>query len=129
MADTNAHHDPLAGLPVEGDGISYQGIWWFAVILALTTITCGVIVWGLFRFMEYRVAESDPARSPVARPAGEAPPGPRLLTDEPANLRTFRQSEDERLASYEWLDKNAGTVRIPIDRAKDLVLERGFPVR
>ena len=27
------------------------------------------------------------------------------------------------------MDKSAGTVRIPIDRAKALLLERGLPVR
>ena len=33
------------------------------------------------------------------------------------------------LTTYGWVDKNAGTVRIPIDRAKELLLERGLPVR
>jgi len=33
------------------------------------------------------------------------------------------------LSTYGWTDKNAGVVRIPIDRAMELQLERGFPTR
>jgi hypothetical protein len=44
-------------------------------------------------------------------------------------LHTFRNAEDKTLENYAWVDKAAGTVRLPIDRAIDLVVERGFPVR
>jgi hypothetical protein len=37
--------------------------------------------------------------------------------------------EDRVLTTYAWVDRNAGTVRIPVDRAKDLALERGLPAR
>ena len=40
-----------------------------------------------------------------------------------------RASETQALSGYAWQDRNAGTVRIPIDRAKDLLLERGLPTR
>ena len=33
------------------------------------------------------------------------------------------------LDSYGWVDKNAGVVRIPIDEAMKLTLERGLPAR
>jgi hypothetical protein len=42
-------------------------------------------------------------------------------------LRSLRQSEEETLSSYGWLDRKAGIARIPIDRAMDLVAERGVP--
>jgi hypothetical protein len=29
--------------------------------------------------------------------------------------------------TYGWIDRNGGVVRLPIDRAMDLVLERGLP--
>ena len=45
------------------------------------------------------------------------------------NLKAFREHEHEVLTTYGWADKSAGVVRIPIDRAKDLLLERGLPVR
>ena len=127
MADTNAHHaDPI---PVEGDGVSYSGIAWFVVILTVTTVFCQLLVWGLFEYMQSRELDRDPARSVVAAPTGTLPPTPNLLTDEPANLKHFRDAEKTALETYGWVDQNAGTVRLPIAKAKELILERGLPVR
>ncbi|MEZ5319201.1 MAG: hypothetical protein R2752_17505 [Vicinamibacterales bacterium] len=130
MADTKSHHaDPLAGLPVQSDDVSFSGIGWFVVILTATTLFCMALVAGMFSIMEHRVASTDPAASPVARPVGTPPPAPNLLTDEPGNLKAFREREDEILTTYGWVDRNAGTVRIPVERAKALLLERGLPTR
>jgi hypothetical protein len=130
MAGTNSHsHDPLAGLPVQSDDVSFSGIVWFVVILTITTLFCAALVGGMFSYMFWSAVESEAPRSTLARPVGTPPPGAVLLTDEPANLRTFRQTEDATLSTYDWIDRNAGTVRIPIDRAKELLLERGLPVR
>ena len=128
MADTKQHH-ATPSLPVEGDGISYSGIVWFVVTLVIVTVVCMVLIWGLFVILERRHVMNDIARSPLAAPQGQLPPAPNLLTDEPANLHQFRQSEDTALATYGWIDKEAGTVRLPIDRAKELLLQRGLPVR
>ena len=56
-------------------------------------------------------------------------PQPRLLVNEPANLAELREHEHAMLTTYGWVDQSAGVVRMPIDRAKELVLERGLPVR
>ena len=37
--------------------------------------------------------------------------------------------EDRALATYGWANRKEGRVRIPIDRAMELQLERGFPTR
>ncbi len=37
--------------------------------------------------------------------------------------------EEQTLSSYDYIDQKAGTVRIPIDRAMDLIAQRGLPVR
>ena len=127
MADTNAHH--AEQIPVEGDGVSYSGIAWFVVILTVTTVFCQLLVWGMFEYMQSREEARDPARSIVAAPTGTLPPTPNLLTDEPANLKHFRDAEKSTMETYGWVDQNAGTVRLPIAKAKELMLERGFPVR
>jgi hypothetical protein len=139
MADTSHLR---ATPPVEGDGISYSGIGWFLVVLTLTTLFCQGIVWGMFEFMEYRVNASDPPRAALAPAQGSPaienghlasgaidPPPPTLLVNEPTVLREFRQAEDKTLSSYAWIDKTAGTVRLPLERAKELVFERGLPIR
>jgi hypothetical protein len=141
MADTKHHAGHAGSGPVEGDGISYRGIVWFIVILTATTIFCQVLVWGLFEWMDAR-AESRDVRRPAVAGAPVAPgivggrlvgdpnrPGPDILVVEPTVLDAFRTTEDAALTTYGWVDQNAGTVRIPIDRAKDLLLERGLPVR
>ena len=139
MADTKHVH---GAAPIEGDGVSYSGIAWFVVILTATTIACQLIVWGAFEFMEWRVARADAARAPLAaeraRPAIDRgrvvtstpeSPQPALLVTEPIALREHRANEASTLSEYSWVDRNAGTVRIPIDRAKTLLIERGLPTR
>ena len=127
MAHTRPLHAPPAPIgPTEGDGISYRGVIWFVVILTVTTLACQGLV---LVFLKYKIGSadrSDAPRAPLALPATHLPPPPNLLTDEPANLRQFRAHEDATLSGYGWVDRNAGTVRIPIDRAKDLLIQRGF---
>ena len=52
-----------------------------------------------------------------------------VLVNEPANLADLHRHEHEMLTTYGWMDRNAGIVRLPIERAKELILERGLPVR
>jgi len=135
MADTK--HSHVGSVPVEGDGISYRGIVWFVLILAATTIVSQILMVIAFKVMEHQANMTDAARSPLATPINQLPPAPNLLYErsdapaqnEPGNLARFRRLEDQKLHTYEWIDQNAGTVRIPIDRAKALILERGLPVR
>jgi hypothetical protein len=48
-------------------------------------------------------------------------PEPRLQIDPGGDLVTMRRAEDVLLRSYGWIDRPSGTVRIPIDRAMDLL--------
>jgi hypothetical protein len=54
-------------------------------------------------------------------------PAPRLEIKPGASLAQLRAAEEADLNSHGWIDRNAGTVRIPIDRAMQLILERGLP--
>ena len=138
MADINhAHAQPTA--PVEEDAVSFRGIFWFVVVLTATTLFCVALVWGLFEFMTWRVQRADAPRPPLAAaPATpsihtgrlttgtEAGPQPGLLVTEPMVLREFRDQEQRLLTTY-GVDPMTGAVRIPIERAKALALEHGFP--
>jgi hypothetical protein len=53
--------------------------------------------------------------------------GPRLEVDPSEALRSRREREKELLTSYGWVDRERGVVRIPIERAKELLVERGLP--
>ena len=56
-------------------------------------------------------------------------PQPRLETNETREINTFRLQEEQTLHSYGWVDQQAGVVRIPIDRAMELLAQRGLPTR
>ena len=56
-------------------------------------------------------------------------PAPRLQPQPFKDVYVLRGEEAARLSSYGWVDKQGGVTRIPIDRAMELMLQRGFPVR
>jgi hypothetical protein len=57
------------------------------------------------------------------------PPEPRLQTTAPLDLKSYRNGQEKTLEGYGWVDSQAGVVRIPVDRAMDLLLQKGYPVR
>jgi hypothetical protein len=57
------------------------------------------------------------------------PPEPRLQVTAPKDLKQYKGAQDKVLNNYGWVDQQAGIVRIPIERAMDILLQRGFPVR
>ncbi len=80
------------------------------------------IVWILFQY-----AETRPGVSPFYN-SRELPPTPRLQVDPSVDLDQIRQSQNELLNSYGWADQATGKVRVPIDRAMDMLIERKLPV-
>jgi hypothetical protein len=56
------------------------------------------------------------------------PPEPRLQVTAPKDLEQYKAAQDEILNNYGWVDQQAGIVRIPIDRAMDILLQKGLPV-
>jgi hypothetical protein len=56
-------------------------------------------------------------------------PTPRLeLDDGNQDLADLHEREDLLLNNYSWVDKPGGAVRIPIERAMELIAQRGLPV-
>ncbi|HEX2173209.1 MAG TPA: hypothetical protein VHL09_12280 [Dehalococcoidia bacterium] len=45
------------------------------------------------------------------------------------NRNQFIESSRESLSTYGWLNREQGTVRIPIERAIELTVQRGLPAR
>jgi hypothetical protein len=73
------------------------------------------------------VAAYPKALPDVGRTLRIAPPGPRLQTSPEGDLQRFRAEEDKRLNTYYWIDKQKGTVHIPIDQAMKKVVDTGIP--
>ena len=91
----------------------------------------GVVIVVVLGFMWNWFARAIPeeARVPAWQGPRELPPTPRLQLAPSVDLADYRQKEFERLNSYGWVDRSAGKVHIPIDRAIDEVLRAGLPAR
>jgi len=57
----------------------------------------------------------------------QAPPWPRLEVDARADRTNVESAAERRLQGYAWVDRAAGTVRIPIDRAMQILVTQGWP--
>ncbi|HEY3762330.1 MAG TPA: hypothetical protein VGN23_11345 [Verrucomicrobiae bacterium] len=51
------------------------------------------------------------------------------IDDDHAEMTASRAAQIAELNSYGWIDRSNGIVRIPIQRAMDLLLERGLPTQ
>jgi hypothetical protein len=144
--ETNPANSSNAGYERQDIGVS--GVLYFLLGLAVAGLLVFFIVDGLYHFLDKR-SEAD--QTPVNPLVTNAPadtrhipaqyegnyekylkenfPAPQLEVDERGQLNGIRLTEEETLSTYDWIDKNAGTVRIPIDRAMDLIAQRGLPTR
>jgi hypothetical protein len=132
MAET--HQPPAASehadLHHEESDVNFGGILAFGAGLIVVCMAASLIVFVLFKYFEAHEAHSVPVEYPLAAGQGNrVPPEPRLQVNPREDLRELRAKEDELLGSYGWVDKNAGIVRIPIDDAMKLTIERGLPAR
>jgi hypothetical protein len=102
------------------------------IIIALAGLSILVVISliamaGFFGVLANRQAGQVVPVPPLA--ASRQPPEPRLQASSRQDLDELRAAEDEMLHNYGWVNREAGVVRIPIERAKELVLERGLPTR
>jgi hypothetical protein len=103
----------------------------FALWLAISAAVIHAGLWLAFAlFVEQRQATTEP-EFPLAVETTQPrlPAEPRLQRSPATEIYEFRQRENEVLNGYGWVDKNAGSVRIPIEQAMRLTLERGLPSR
>jgi len=103
----------------------------FAVWLVVAMVISVGIVYGTFWFFENQTKQADAVaqKYPLAVGQEKNPPAPNLQTQPFKDVYMLRQGEAEKLTSYGWIDKEGGVARIPIDRAMEVMLQRGFAAR
>ena len=102
----------------------------FASWLAVAMLISAAIVYGAFWFFEGRQEKANAAQKyPLAVGQSRVPPAPTLQNQPFQDIFMLRQSESARLGGYGWVDKEGGIARIPIDRAMEVMLQKGFPTR
>jgi hypothetical protein len=100
----------------------------FLIAMGLTIAASFVFTTVLFEFFVQRAQSFDRVPSPV-KVADELPSGPRLQVVPGLDLREMRAAEQDRLNGYGWVDEGGRVVHIPIDKAIDVLLEKGVPTR
>lgn len=96
----------------------------FAVIAAVAAALMAALFWGYDRKAERRDEKVVAAAGLELREPG-LPPLPRLQVYPVRHWKDFQAAERERLDSYGWMDRSSGAVHVPIDRAIELIAERG----
>jgi hypothetical protein len=117
--------NPAAGH--ETSDVDVRSLAYFGGVLFLVLVLTLISMrWVFFHF-----AKSQPLGPPLTpfENARTLPPAPRLQVEPRLELDHYRQEQQQMLNSYGWVDRPNGIVRIPIDRAMNLLLERGLPTR
>jgi hypothetical protein len=153
MTDESKPANPAAHGDYERRDISAAAVLYFLAGLLVAGLIAYFVVYGLYSFLK----NQDQARQVPVSPLITNPPSdtrrlpkeyttdagstdyekylkknfpvPQLETDERNQLDKIRLNEEQILSTYDYIDQKAGTVRIPIDRAIDLIAQRGLPVR
>ena len=101
------------------------------IALILTTIASLVLMAGMFRYLEVRENAAQIPPASTTTPPSALPPEPNLMfnQNEHVNLEEIRAAEEKDIDNYGWVDKEHGVVRLPINRAMDLIAQRGIPAR
>lgn len=133
MAEAKKAHEPEAETDLRdttvGDRDVDAGlITKFVVALVVAGLAVHGITWLLSVYFKGQLAKHDAPLPPVvAENPQQAAPGPRLQSDPNEDMAALRAEENATLAGYAWLTPDKTAARIPVDRAMELVLEKGLP--
>jgi hypothetical protein len=119
----------------ESSDVDIRHIIQFASLLFLCLMLANFLLWVLYGAFEFRATKTEPKPSPLAAQRQSLPPEPRLQgapghEQTPlSELEKLREQENQMLNRFGWVDRKAGIVRLPIEKAKDILLKRGLPTR
>src|SRR2546429_466170 len=133
----NQEHDEVA---YEREDLSPRGIFAFLIVLALVGVLVHFAVKAMYGYLDAYQKQHQPTLNPLvsqtetdSRKVSNADiarfPQPRLETNERLEINDLRLQEEKTLNSYGWIDQQAGVARIPIERAMELLAQRGLPTR
>jgi hypothetical protein len=112
----------------ERRAVNVRVVLWFAAGLVVAAVIMHAgLAWLYVIFKNHHPSPEAPSRV-VLEPRVIAPE-PRLQTNPTTDLEKFRIEEEAKLNSYGWIDRQHAVARIPIERAIDLIAQRGLPTR
>ncbi len=129
-------NDPMhnQGVGFEREDLTTKSVVAFLVGLAVFVLVVHFVLKVSFVYADRYYTAHEKAEPLTVRPQDphlvtpsdvEKFPQPRLETDERVEIFPFRESEEKQLNSY-GTDAKTGAIHIPIDRAMELVAQRGL---
>jgi hypothetical protein len=100
----------------------------FLVALGIVLVVTGLVCWGLFRYFSAHDVDHGTSDSPFAD-TRQLPLGPQLQVNPREDWLKFREEQEKSLETLAWENRSAGTVRVPIEEAMDLLVKKGVAVQ
>lgn len=121
MDQQNQHHTTETGHETKEVSVPFVFTSLWALIIG--TFLVALLVIGIFQFFKntYHPDEAAKASQQVI------PPAPRIDSHPAEELQSIRAREDHILNTYAVIDPKQGIVRVPIDRAIDMLSQKGLP--
>jgi hypothetical protein len=104
----------------------FSRVFVFGFGMIVLVIMAGVVIAAIVYKITIRFRSEVPPPPQFQAQTNELPPQPRIEVQGWRDLNNFRAAEEKQLNSYGWINKDQGTVRIPIERAMRIVAERGL---
>ena len=134
----------------EPTDVRISGVVVFLVAMSIFVAVTAGVAYGVGKLLNAQMNKDDGqpgkwAKTVDVRPLGNMPnnpemqnkvaqltqqfPTPRVQTDDGnQDVADLHAREDLLLDNYTWVDHSQGKVRIPIERAMELIAQRGLPV-
>jgi hypothetical protein len=127
----------------EHEDLGTRGVFAFMIGLAVIGVVIYFIIVGMYSFLDNyersQMATASPlmtSKGAMSRVVTQADMdktfkdngAPMLEVIEGVDLRKDLIGQENQLNSYGWVDEKAGVAHIPIERAMELLVQRGLPV-
>ena len=114
----------------EESDVDVRAILGYGAGLMAVAVVVHVFLWWLLGVYQTQAYRSRTQAYPLAAGQHEqVPPGPRLQDNPQQDMRELRARQEAVLKGYEWINREGGVARIPIDEAMRILVERGLPTR
>jgi hypothetical protein len=143
MSDEINHGNSGNDIGFEHEDLGTRGVFAFMIGLTVIGIVIYFIIVGMYTFLDKyersQMATASPlvtTKGAISRVVTQADMdktfkdngAPMLETNERGQMHDFLMDQENQLNSYGWVDEKAGVAHIPIDRAMDLMVQKGVPV-
>src|ERR1035438_10596390 len=127
----------------EREDLGTRGVFAFMIGLAVFGVVIYFIIIGMYSFLDNYERSQMATASPLVTSKGAMSRvvtqsdmdktfkdngAPMLETNERGQFRDFLTNQENQLHSYGWVDEKDGVAHIPIERAMELIVQRGLPV-